>query len=140
MPRIIQNPDPAFKNVVLPREYGRILAWMIAGAVRVIARGEKFDVPKRIERETSAFLVKQDVIASWIEDRCSEDKSKWTARTRLYASFKAWAERNKEWPMNSRDFYAELDDRGYPSRIVRGEPQFAGIEVRPWEESEIPLD
>lgn len=134
MPRVIKNPDPAFKHQTLRKEYGRILAWAVEGAKRVLGRGERFVIPSRVERDSEAFLVKLDPVASWMDERCVEESNRWMDRTQLYQSFRDWAVCNNEHAMNSREFYSELERRGFRARKYHGNHQIGGLGFPPEEE------
>lgn len=129
LPNVISPADPLFKKQVLSHEWPQILAWMLEGAARVIARGMRIPQPERVKSDSAAYLGSQDAIGQWIIEAGTLDANAWEPRTRLYKSFEAWATANNEYAMSSREFYADLIARGFRQRAYQGERQMAGCRL-----------
>ena len=92
-------------------EGGKILSWMIEGAVRWFAEGLR--APKTVTGATDEYLASEDFIALWL-DECTEDNGDFTDFAMLYKSYRAFAILSGERPLPQKRFGAQLKDRGWP--------------------------
>jgi putative DNA primase/helicase len=119
MPKVPEKPDPAFKSVVLPSEAGQIFGWMIEGAGRVLARGERFITPSAIERASEEYLGSQDSIAQFLKDRCNIGSDFESSNSEIYAAYKQWTfDAGEKYMYTSSDLIKELKGKGFLPRRV----------------------
>lgn len=132
MPKVIANPDPAFKHTVLPGEVRQIMHWLLEGAARVLARGEKFVTPDRVKVHSDEYLGSQDSIGTFITERCETGFGLACDRTNLYRAYCNWAESTGEsFVMSAREFYPEMEKRRFSSGKSNGERVLKGIRLLP---------
>lgn len=88
------DADPGLKAALRAEQEG-ILAWMVAGAVQVLANGGRLDPPREITEKTDRYLQQQSVFGQWFESlevvgTGSEDDAKvgGTPAKDLYDDFK----------------------------------------------------
>ena len=60
--------------------------------------------PPAVLDATDAYLEAEDSLMAWMSDWCEVDNSAWESSTTLFASWKAWAERNGEYVGTQRRF------------------------------------
>ena len=87
------------------------LAWAVEGAVEWHANGLR--PPAAVVDATHEYLGGEDLIATWIDDRCYQEHSARTLASELYRSFKEWAEAAGERPGTQRAFSMALEGHGY---------------------------
>jgi phage/plasmid-associated DNA primase len=133
MPKVPDKPDPAFKKTVLPEEAGQIFGWMIEGAKRILARGEKFIVPERVSIASEEYLGSQDTIAQFIEECCNVGHELACPRSEIYVAYSRWTtEVGEKVVLKASDFYDELERKGFrpiKSGGKKSERTFKGIAV-----------
>jgi putative DNA primase/helicase len=128
MPKVIPNPDPLFKKHILPQEVGEIFTWMLEGAVRVLARGEKFVRPARVQEASDAYLGSQDSVGVFIAERVVQDVKQHLAQGSIYAEYQRWAnDVGETYVMPAREFYSELEKKGYRRSKYGGTHVFWGV-------------
>ena len=114
----------------LRAEWPGILAWAIDGCLAWQANG--LAPPPVVRAATEAYLADEDNFTRWVEECCRTGRLNWASGARLWASWKAWAERSGEPPGTRKAFAQTLENHGYARRKsptdVRG---FAGIELKP---------
>lgn len=136
MPKKPERPDPDLKNVLLPAEAKQIFGWLIEGAKRVLERGEQFEVPQRIADASEGYMGSQDTLGQFIDEVCNVGTDLTCPRKEIYQRYKNWAdEAGERFVLNSSEFYAELELRGFKQAQVRSrdpnkrERGFRGIAV-----------
>lgn len=110
----------------LKAEWPGILQWAIEGCLRWQAEG--LNPPRAVIDATAAYLESEDAIAAWIEDRCELGASHWGKRTRLFASWKAWAELSGEFVGSQKQFGEKLESRGFAQVKRHTERGYWGIQ------------
>jgi len=96
----------------LRAEYNGILKWAIEGCLDWQENG--LVVPEVVANETEQYFQDQDIFGQWLAE-CTESKSPNTGepRTRLFASWKDWAQRQGENPGTSQQFKERMLAAGY---------------------------
>jgi putative DNA primase/helicase len=120
----------------LKAEWPGILAWAIEGCLEWQRQG--LNPPAVVRAATDAYLDGQDALGAWLEEACDVEPNAWTARTELYASWQAWAERSREFVLPRARLFDALEARGFadkrqPGKGTRG---FQGLRVRQHDYSE----
>ena len=99
-------------DVKLLRELPGILNWMIEGCLKWQQQG--LQTPLKVENQTDAYRKQQDVVQQWLDECCEVEKvtdKDFEYVQELFDSYKAWAERNNEWPMKKRQFTEKLKEK-----------------------------
>jgi putative DNA primase/helicase len=113
----------------LRAEWPGILQWAIAGYLEWQRQG--LAPPDIVLDATDEYLAGEDTLGRWIDDCCVIATNNWQVGDHLWASWKAWAERNNEKPGNRIQFGKDMDARGYPSTKCQEIRGHSGIALRP---------
>jgi putative DNA primase/helicase len=119
----------------LKAEYPQILGWMAQGCVEWQRIG--LAPPQKVRDATSKYLTTEDNITNWIADCCSFDAGEYSPLRTLFASWKAWCEKNGErYPGPSKQLAKALDGRPELKREEnrKGQAGWRGIRIRPDDE------
>jgi putative DNA primase/helicase len=95
----------------LRAEWPGILAWLIAGCLKWQKDGLR--PPTAVRTATEAYLIAEDTIAAWIDDKCERNTNAFEPTTALFASWSAWAEAAGEIKGESKRFVQALEARGF---------------------------
>jgi len=113
----------------LEGELPGILNWALEGVREFLANG--LGTPEEVKTATADYRAEQDVLANWIEDRCTLGTQMSDEYAALYQDYVAWCEENKEEPINKARFSSSLDERGCPAhRGTKGKRLRLGISRR----------
>jgi putative DNA primase/helicase len=112
---------------LLKAEWPGILQWVIDGCVK----WQKGDLqpPKAVRDATEEYLVPEDAIGAWLEERCKRVVTAWTGSTELFVSWRAWAEQNGETAGTSKALTTALVKRGFVYVRRNTGKGFSGIRV-----------
>lgn len=115
----------------LVNEYPQILNWMIDGCIKWRASGLK--VPEVVLNETDEYFAAQDTFSEWLETCCELKKTFVDTSSRLFKSWKAFAENAGESPGTSKSLADRLQSRGM-KRLrnvpLMGGRGFQGLQIR----------
>ena len=124
----------------LKAEWPGILRWMIEGCLDWQENG--LVRPAIVAEATAEYFDDQDTFGQWLDESCIKERNAFEVQAKLYASWKAFAERQGDRPGSSKAFSANLVKRGFVAdrtrlsgtmhRIFRGvsvcyDPEAAGI-------------
>jgi putative DNA primase/helicase len=130
-------PDERDKNLLdkLKPEWPGILNWALQGCLEWQKIGL---APPAVVREASeAYFAEQDLIRTWIAERCNVDSNAASAAgSELYQSWKAWAEDAGEHPGSNKAFSNALEECGYRRKHERDGTRFYGVALKPPEMSD----
>jgi putative DNA primase/helicase len=102
----------------IANEYSGILNWAIQGCIN----WQKFGLstPDVIKNATNAYKVEMDSIGQWLEECCELKNTFQTAASRLYISYKDWAEQNGLHPLSAKTLAQRLTERGFEKHKSNG--------------------
>jgi putative DNA primase/helicase len=109
-------------------EWPGILKWMIEGYQRLQTEG--LIKPAAVEAATNEYLSTEDALLSWIEECCVCAKQLSGLSSKLFASWKAWAERNGEFVGSQKDFRAKLGEHGFDKDHTVWGTMYKGIALK----------
>ena len=109
IPAAERDPDLAEK---LKAEWPQILRWILDGCLEWQQQG--LQPPAAVTEATSRYLEAQDALGAWLAECCEVKASFREGASRLYASWKSYAERMGEPPGSSKTFGPLLERRGFP--------------------------
>jgi P4 family phage/plasmid primase-like protien len=111
----------------LRTEWGGILAWAIEGCLEWQRRG--LAPPEAVRAATDEYLAEEDVVSSWVAERCTTGTSEWGAGQYLWKDFRVWAEGNNERPGTRKSFADALKAHGFLPRKSLGIRGYLGIDL-----------
>ncbi len=115
--------DPTIKDRLTKTEGAAIIAWLIQGAARLIARGA-YELPSSHHTELNAWRKSADQVAQFVEARARplEAGEKGKPAAMLYQAYATWARENGHAAMSSTKFggraKAVLRGLGFPEHTT----------------------
>jgi len=126
IPKVEQDLDLGEK---LKAEWPGILSWLIDGCIEWQRDGLR--PPEVVTEATKRYLMAEDVIEAWLEERCQRDPNYSCDRIKLFASWRAWSQQAEEETGSAKQFYGVLEERGFIPTKLRGVRCFKGLDVQP---------
>jgi putative DNA primase/helicase len=122
-----EQRDPELETK-LRAEWPGIMRWAVDGVAEYLAIG--LCPPKAVTDATADYFSSQDVFADWIEECCEVGPQAWETPSRMFASWKRYAEHHNERAGQQSAFRERMEARGFAqSRGNRGR-FWSGIKVR----------
>ena len=121
----------------LKAEWPGILSWLIDGCIEWQRDGLR--PPKGVTEATKKYLMAEDVIEAWLEDRCNRNPDFSYERSKLFASWRAWAKQAEEESGSAKQFYDVLEERGFTATKIGGVRRFKGLELKPDDDGAPPV-
>jgi putative DNA primase/helicase len=112
----------------LKSEWPGILRWAIEGCLAWQHDGLK--PPDTVRKATAEYLLDEDDLGLWIEDRCERDPNAWEASGKLYQSWCRWAKATNIREGSQRSFAQKLEAHFKPHRGTGGTRGFKGIKLK----------
>ncbi len=111
----------------LKAEWPGILAWAIEGCLHWQRTGLR--TPAAVIEATTDYLDAEDSLGLWIDECCERASAPDpTESSKLFASWKQWAESAGETPGSHKRFSQALQSKGFiPRRMTGGKSGFDGI-------------
>lgn len=107
-----------------------ILAWVIEGAMKVIALDYQIPVPACVKQAIDEYRSQNDWFGHFIEDKCEVDDSFKENSSALYQAYRYYCINTNEYVRNTADFYLAMENAGY-SRITQNRKRyFKGLRLR----------
>ncbi|MEO3476016.1 phage/plasmid primase, P4 family [Roseomonas sp. CAU 1739] len=135
-------PDPQLSDK-LRAEWPGILRWMIDGCLAWQRDG--LARPKAVLDATAEYFAEQDVLAQWIEECCEIGTGFGETSSKLFASWRAFAQGRSDEPHNAKWLGAMLERQGHrrakDCAMFRGRG-YVGIRLlpepaaKPWNETD----
>ena len=94
----------------LEAELPGILGWMLAGLADYLANG--FVMPQAVKTATDSYFNDEDVIGSWLTDRCDKDPTARTSTADLHASYTSYCSAQGKIGHSAQALKVELLRRG----------------------------
>jgi putative DNA primase/helicase len=95
----------------LRAELPGILNWAIDGCLDWQQHG--LGVPQVIRDATDEYRQEQDILATFVNEKCIADPQAWVASGVLYAVYAAWCKNGGEEPISNTAFGKRLTERGF---------------------------
>jgi putative DNA primase/helicase len=112
----------------LKDEWPGILNWMIEGVAEWLEHG--LAAPEAVTDATEDYFAREDSYSEWIAERC-EVGAGWRDRSsRLFASWKGWAEKAGQPARDSKRFREELERIGFEHKALNDANYFQGLRIR----------
>ncbi len=133
VPFNVQIPDEEDeKNLdeVLRAELPGVLAWAVSGAIQWYRTGLPF--PKAVKDATENYREESDVMAEFIDERCTRDPAAQVLAGNLYTAYKHWCEHRGDTPVSNNVFGRKLTDRGIGGEKRGGQKYRTGLKLKPY--------
>jgi putative DNA primase/helicase len=112
----------------LKAEWPAILRWLIDGCLAWQRDG--LNPPAAVKSATSTYFDNQDAIAAWIEECCETAPGYQDRASRLFASWKTYADRMGEVAGSSKTFGPTLENRGFQKRHTKAGNVYFGLRIK----------
>ncbi|MSR09708.1 MAG: hypothetical protein EXR82_09365 [Gammaproteobacteria bacterium] len=106
----IERRDPNLAEK-LKEEWGGILGWAVTGCLDWLDRG--LDPPAAVRNATEAYFGSQDTFGAWLADCCDRGPEEWETPTRLFASWKGYADAARERIGSQSGFVDRMEAAGF---------------------------
>lgn len=111
----------------LQRERAGILAWMVRGAMEWAEHG--LGEPDEVRMATAEYRDEQDVLATFLAERCEVNSYFQVKKSSLYAEYAKWAEQAGEYVLPARRFGQAIVEKGF-QRFTSNGTWYRGIGLR----------
>lgn len=122
---------PEERDSALPeklyQELPGILAWAMRGCLEWQRVGLSF--PDVVKSATQEYRAEQDLMASWIGDRCVINSAAAARAKELYASYTQWCGDSGEYAITMSRWGASLEDRGFKRERMNYGQRWTGIGI-----------
>ena len=122
-----ENREKGYEEKLLPEASG-ILNWIIKGCLEW--QQKELSPPDVILDRTKQYRDEEDLIETFIQDKCVVDRKEWVCFADLYESYVGWCECEGETAQTATAFGRALSEKGYESSTfnhVRGRD---GLQLR----------
>ncbi len=107
-----------------------ILAWVIEGAMKVIALDYQIPVPACVKLAIDEYRSQNDWFGHFIEDKCEVDDSFKENSSALYQAYRYYCINTNEYVRNTADFYLAMENAGYERITQNRKRYFKGLRLR----------
>jgi len=111
-----QDRDPMLAEMIAAEEGPAVLAWLVEGARRFYANGQRFTECEEIEEETREYLEEEDILGGWLEENVIKTPGVSTSLPDLYNSAAQYASSAGVRIPTKNDVSRRLKDEGYEPR------------------------
>ncbi len=118
-------------ETILREEGPGILQWMIDGCLEWQRIG--LAPPPSVIAASEEYIHQQDVTEQWLEECCERGTDKPSTITRLWQSWKCWADNAGEFVGTRKDLVQRLKDKGFEEFKTADGMCFRGLRVKPEE-------
>ena len=119
---------PTLGDDIVREEGPAVLAWMIQGAMRFLAEGEK--TPLSITEATRRYQVGEDTMARFLEEQLVLDPAMVTTRAGVYQNYQMWANTNRIFPLLSAPKFIREMLMYLPQQPIDDTVNLYGIRLR----------
>ena len=86
--------------------------------------------PDEVKVATKEYRSSQDVVGSFLRDRCKRADDAWTANPVLYQAYGSWCESNGEKPVSQKVLSGLLERHGYVMKRTRSGRGWKRLRIR----------
>ena len=113
----------------LKAEWGGILSWLIEGCLAW--QGTGLQPPAAVRDATEEYLANEDVLSTWLSERCIVGPGEWAPRNELFTSFVRWADASREHAGTQKQFLDAMRQHEFEEAGRNGVRGFRGVRVKP---------
>jgi putative DNA primase/helicase len=132
IPFLVTIPEERRDNTLKDRlkdEGPGILKWLIDGCLEYQRIG--LNPPQSVVAATDEYFLSQNTVAAWIEERCEVGEALWDLSSRLFASWREYAEKAMLIVGNAVAFEDKMNRLGHTKRKKTAGMVYRGLRVRP---------
>ena len=124
IPEEKQDPDLVSK---LQCEGGHILRWAVGGIIEW--RNLGLNEPESVKAATDVYRQSQDVLRTFLADRCVEHDNARTTAKSLYGAYVIWCRESGERETSQRQFGMAMTERGFDRQSINGRTWYLRIGI-----------
>ncbi len=123
-----EERDPALLQK-LRAELPGILRWAVEGCQRW--QRDRLATPAAVATATAAYRQENDIIARFLDDKCTVSGSAWARSSDLYVAYGRWCTANREEELTLTAFGTKLAEKGFTKkRNSLGQTLYSGVGLR----------
>ena len=107
-----------------------VLAWIIEGAKRIIAKDFHLTNPKVVQDAIDAYRGQNDWLSEFLEECCEVDPSYKEKSGELYLEYRAYCTRMGEFARSTTDFYGALAQRDFERHRTKKGVLVRGLRIK----------
>lgn len=108
-----------------------ILAWIIEGAKKIIAKDFKISPPECVRNAIDAYRQNNDWLSHFLSERCDIDDSYKEKSGMLYSEYRDFCNSTGEYTRSTADFYTALNNSGFNRHKERTGSFIDGLRIKP---------
>lgn len=105
-----EERDPHLKERLL-EELPGIMRWAVRGCLEWKWKG--LEPPEEVQGATDAYRAGEDVLALFLEEKCTKGPDRRVLLGSLFREYQEWAQRSGERQMTKRGFSEAMEERGF---------------------------
>ena len=107
-----------------------VLAWIIEGAKRIIAKDFHLTNPKVVQDAIDAYRGQNDWMGDFLEDCCEVGPTFMEKSGELYQEYRAYCLRMGEYTRSTTDFYGALAQRDFDRKRISSGVVVRGLRIK----------
>ena len=107
-----------------------ILAWVIEGAMKVIALGYQIPIPDCVTKAIEEYRSQNDWFGHFLDEKCEVDDSFKESSSSLYQAYRNYSLDCNEYVRSTADFYFALEKAGFERLTLNRKRFFKGLRIR----------
>lgn len=107
-----------------------ILAWIMAGAERIIKKKYKLERPECVKQAIIKYRKDNDWLGNFLDECCEIDESYCERSGELYAHYRNYAERMGDFKRSNADFVVALENAGFYRKKTNKGAIIRGLRIR----------
>jgi putative DNA primase/helicase len=112
----------------LKAEWPGIMNWLVEGCLAWQRDG--LQPPAAVRAATDEYLSSEDVLGSWLDEKCDLENDAWAPRQDLFMSWSGWANSAREFVGTQKQFLEAMRQHGFEEGGRNGVRGFRGVRVR----------
>lgn len=109
---------------------GAVLAWMIEGAKRIIAKNYVSSMPEVVKEAISSYRENNDWWNAFVDECCETGDDIIGKSGEIYQEYRCYCQRNGDFIRNKADFYAEMENQGFKKKKTSQGIMVKGLSVK----------
>jgi putative DNA primase/helicase len=125
-----EKRDPGLKFAVRNSISEHILAWIVEGAMKYLAKG-KLEEPSSIKQAVADYQESQDVFKIFLEESVIVSPGSETSLFEMFTAYQQWNDRIKQFPIKLPVFRQKMNDYGHQvGKMADGRDGYIGLAAK----------